>query len=294
VVVALVIATPNLAWQATHGWPQVRMTGAISQDKGGSDRVLLLPFQLIIVGPPLVPFWVAGFIALLRRPRWRPLRGLAIAYPVLLLLVFLSGGQIYYPLGLLLFLLAAGAVPVADWTRRTASRARLGVAVAAVAATVVVSSLIALPFLPVTAVGGTPIPAVNQAVRDQIGWPQYVAQVRTAYRTVPPVRRPATVVLAENYGEAGAVARYGSGLPPVYSGHNALYFLARPPASATAVVAIGFDPSFLSAQFSACRRAGTLDNGLGVDNEEQGRAIEVCSGPRRPWPQLWPSFRHDS
>jgi hypothetical protein len=201
---------------------------------------------------------------------------------------------VYYPLGLLLFLLAVGAVPVADWTRRTTSRARLGWTIAALATTVVVSSVIALPLVPVSAVGATPIPAINQAVRDQVGWPQYVAEVRAAYRTVPAAERGSTVVLAENYGEAGAVARYGSGLPAVYSGHNALYFVGRPPASTTTVVAVGFSAPYVSARFASCRRAGSLDNRVGVANEEQGRAIEVCSGPRRSWPALWPRFRHDS
>jgi hypothetical protein len=165
--------------------------------------------------------------------------------------------------------------------------------VAALALTVVVSSVIALPLVPVSAVGSTPIPAMNQAVRDQVGWPQYVAEVRAAYRTVPAARRGGTVVLASNYGEAGAVAKYGADLPAVYSGQNALYFVARPPASATTVVAVGFGPSYLRARFATCRRAGTLDNRVGVDNEEQGDPIEVCTGPRRPWPQLWPEFRHE-
>jgi 3-methyladenine DNA glycosylase AlkC len=31
---------------------------------------------------------------------------------------------------------------------------------------------------------------------------------------------------------------------------------------------------------------------VGVDNEEQGRLISVCTGPRLPWPALWPSFQH--
>jgi hypothetical protein len=292
VVVALVVAAPNLIWQALHGWPQVTMTGAISRDKGGQDRATLLPYQLVIVGPPLVPIWIAGIVALLRRTAWRAVRGLALAYPVLLILVFLSGGQIYYPLGLLLFLLAVGAVPAADWTRRATGRARYGWVVAALALNAVVSSLIALPLVPVTAVGGTPIPAVNQAVRDQIGWPEYVAQVRAAYRAVPARQRATTVVLAQNYGEAGAVHQYGRDLAPVYSGQNALYFLGPPPAATTTVVAVGFSSRYLAGRFSSCRRAGTLDNRVGVDNEEQGRMIEVCTGPRRPWRALWPSFQH--
>jgi hypothetical protein len=79
----------------------------------------------------------------------------------------------------------------------------------------------------------------------------------------------------------------------VYSGQNALYFLGPPPTSARTVVAVGMSPGFLATQFANCRRAGTLENHLGVDNEEEGRALEVCTGPRRPWPLLWPEFRHN-
>jgi hypothetical protein len=169
----------------------------------------------------------------------------------------------------------------------------MGWVVAAVALTVVVSSLIALPILPVSAVGSTPIPAINQVVRDQVGWPTYVAQIRAAYRTVPAARRATTIVLTSNYGEAGAVHQYGRDLPPVYSGQNALYFLGPPPASTTTVVTVGFHRPYLAARFTTCRRAATLDNGVGVENEEQGDPVEVCSGARRAWPTLWPAFRHN-
>jgi hypothetical protein len=45
-----------------------------------------------------------------------------------------------------------------------------------------------------------------------------------------------TAVIAENYGEAGAIDRYGpaDGLPSiVYSGQNQLYLYGPPPAATT-------------------------------------------------------------
>ena len=33
----------------------------------------------------------------------------------------------------------------------------------------------------------------------------------------------------------------------------------------------------------ACREAATVDNGIGLDNEEQGTKIFVCERPRKPW-----------
>ena len=66
--------------------------------------------QLLLLGPPLVPIWIAGLVAVFRRREWRPIRTLAVAYPAVGVLVVVTGGQFYYPLGLLL---AHCFVPVA-------------------------------------------------------------------------------------------------------------------------------------------------------------------------------------
>lgn len=44
--------------------------------------------------------------------------------------------------------------------------------------------------------------------------------------------------------------------------------------------------------FESCEVRAELDNGYGVENEEVGEPIAVCSGPREPWDQLWPEFAH--
>jgi hypothetical protein len=47
---------------------------ALSEHKGDEARGQFLPFQLLLLGLPLVPIWVAGWIQLFKAPRWRPLR----------------------------------------------------------------------------------------------------------------------------------------------------------------------------------------------------------------------------
>lgn len=43
--------------------------------------------------------------------------------------------------------------------------------------------------------------------------------------------------------------------------------------------------------FDDCARVTEHDNGFGVENDEQGTDVAVCSGPTRPWSQLWPDLR---
>ncbi|MCD0447026.1 glycosyltransferase family 39 protein [Glycomyces sp. A-F 0318] len=288
---ALAIGSPNLVYQAVNGWPQLEMASAIAEGDGAENRVLLLPFQFVLLGTFLVPVWIAGVAALLRRPEWRPVRALAVAYPVLLVVVLVGGGQFYYPIGLLIALFAAGCVPAAAWA---ASRGRRLLLVAAVALNAAVSAVVALPLIPAAEVGDTPVPVMNDSVPDQIGWQAYVDQVEEVVAALPEGEAEAAAVVTANYGEAGALERYGEDLPPVFSGHNELHRYGPPPASATVVVTVGLPLERVSAHFDECEAVAELDHGLSVENEEQGRPVGVCRGPALPWDELWPEFQHYS
>ncbi|MQM26113.1 glycosyltransferase family 39 protein [Glycomyces albidus] len=291
VAIALAVGSPNLVYQAVNDWPQLEMASAIAEEDGAENRILLLPFQFLLVGLFLVPVWFAGVWALVRRAEWRPIRALAIAYPVLLAAVLVTGGQFYYPMGLVIAFYAIGCVPVAAWARGRGRRAWL---VGAVALNAAVSAVVALPLIPVAAVGDTPIPDMNNSVPDQVGWQAYTDQVEAVVAALPPETRANAVIITQNYGEAGALERYGEDLPPVYSGHNALHEYGPPPAGTDTVIAVGLELGAVGAYFDTCDRAAELDNRVGVDNEEQGAVVAVCRGPVRAWDLMWPDFRHYS
>lgn len=294
-VLALLIGAPNVAYQVVNGFPQLDMAAALADDRGDEARVLFLPMQLVIVGVPLVPIWAVGLLALWRRPAWRPVRALAVAYPVVCLLLLAAAGQFYYTMGLVLTLYAAGCVVVVPWLSRGAVALRRLVVAVGLAVNMLLSVLTALPVLPRSVLADTPVPAMNQTIRDQVGWESYVRQVGDAYHRLSPADRARTVIITSNYGEAGAIDRYGEryGLPAVYSGHNELYRHGPPPPAAEiALLVIQGDAPGLRDAFDSCEVVGRLDNGIGVDNEEQGTRIRVCRGPRAPWPQLWPRFHH--
>jgi hypothetical protein len=149
---------------------------------------------------------------------------------------------------------------------------------------------VALPLIPLAGLGRTTVPATSSVVGDQIGWPVYAREVADVLAGLPAADRAHAVLLTANYGEAGALDRYG--FRNVYSGHNELYHYGPPPDSASVAVVVGIDPDRLTAAFATCVTAGELDNRAGVDNEEQGVPIRVCRGPREPWPALWPAFQH--
>jgi hypothetical protein len=281
-----------MVYQITHHWPQIEMSHAIARNKGHDDRVTFIPLQLALLGPPTAAIWIIGFVRVLRDDAWRPVRALAWAYVVACALTLVTGGQPYYTVGLLVFLYAAGAVVVVRWAGHR--RVRWVWPLAAVVLSAATTLVIALPLIPVTALGSTAVPGASSVVGDQIGWPAYVRQVADVVDGLPATDRAHAVLLTGNYGEAGALDRYGPRyhLPAVYSGHNELYNFGPPPDSANVAVVVGIDPSRLNSVFTTCTTMGHLDNEVGVDNEEQGIAIQVCRGPREPWRALWPRFQH--
>ena len=284
------VAAPNLVYQATHDWPQLAMGAALSENNAGEVRALALPLLLVMLGPLLAPVWATGIVWLLRPTQRRRVGFLAVAFAVLVVFTLVSGAQPHYPVHLLTVVYAAGCVPVAAWlARRGRWRWVFGAALALNAA---FSAVLALPLVPVDRLGDTPVPDIGPLVADQVGWPGYVAQVAEVYRTVPEGSRAA--VITSNYGEAGAIARFGPamGLPTPYSGHNALYDVARPAADTDTVVMVGGQARGVAWLFASCRFVARLDNGVGVDSEEQGMPIAVCTGPVAPWDELWPRFRH--
>ncbi|MFG1953461.1 hypothetical protein [Micromonospora sp. NPDC048830] len=91
---AALLAAPTVLWQATHGFPQLDVASAISdRDSSYSGRLDALVLQFVIISPYVVPIWVAGLVALLRRPAWRAHRAVAWAWLVVAAVVLAGGWQ---------------------------------------------------------------------------------------------------------------------------------------------------------------------------------------------------------
>lgn len=274
-LLALAIASPDLVWQAEHGWPQFTMAGDLSTS---AKRLTDLPMQ-VEAATFLTWLWVMGW--------WRTwkdagYRLLAVAYAVTLTTVVLSGGNFYYPMGWYPLLLGAGAVWVAErWSARRRLFAVLSVASAAAALT------LGPPLLPVPVYRH--LVAVNPFNADSIGWPQLAEEVAAVDR-----RHPGATLLAVNYGEAGALAYYGPalGLPTVYADQNGYSRFGHPAGISTTTIAVGYSPQALQPYWQRCVVAGHIDNRQDVANIEQGLPILVCTGQEYDWEHLWPLLMH--
>jgi len=293
-VIALAMWAPYLAWQARYGWPELAISRSIANGGSGSStpRWELLPFQIGLLGPALSPMWITGLVRLFRGGALSWGRALGVAYVVLAVVFIATGGKAYYLGGMFPVLVGAGAQPAADWLRRGRATARAWLLAAAFALTLTALP-VTLPVVPAAELHDTPIVAVNYDAGETLAWPAYAAEIASVYRSLPAAQRSAAIVLGSNYGESGAVDQFGAadGLPHAYGVQNAYWYWGPPPSSAAVVVAVGFDRGQLTPVCGRLRLAAHLDNHLGVNDDEQGAPVWVCTDRRRQWTATWRGLR---
>ena len=275
--VALLLWLPNLLWQAAHGWPQLELAADIRDEYSGvGPRLEFVGLALVQFSPVAAALWIYGLVRLLRVPAYVRAKPLAWAFLVLVVVFLVTGGKAYYVAGAVPVLLAAGACGLEErWSRRG-----LVVAGAVLALGGFVVWPAALPLLPERSFGASFYPELNDDQAEMIGWPALVSTVGEAVAD-----SGAALVVTANYGEAGALEWYGSEVP-VFSGHNGYADWGPPPAGLTGpVVLVGYDPA--PGWAVGCRAVAAVDNGVGVDNEEQGGTVQVCDGPRGSWADVW-------
>jgi 4-amino-4-deoxy-L-arabinose transferase-like glycosyltransferase len=289
-IAAVALALPYAVWQQQHGWPQLTVAGNIAGSAEGG-RAGFVPFQAVLVSPFLVPVWVAGLLAPFRRAGSRQLRFLPITYAVLAVVYLAGNGKAYYLASLYPLLLGLGALPTSEWTTRAPKRIwLLGTAIVLSAA---VSAVIALPLLPERDLQGSIVIALNKDQGETVGWPRFVRTVSSAWRQIPAAERRHTAVFTSNYGEAGAIDILGAalGLPPAFSGHNGFSEWGKPPTADTRALLVGFNSADAAPFFDQCRTLATVDDRVGLNNDEQGLPLMLCR-TTRPWPKLWPQLTH--
>ena len=224
VSIAAVLLVPNLVWEAGHGWASVHWF--LNPPPSGSDETRpVFVANVILLTGVAVPVAVAGVVSLVRDRALRPfgwtIVGTVVAY-------FVLGGKSYYALPVLLFALAAGAIPLDRW----ATRRRLRVAGAVFVTVGLLVLPISLPVLPLHTAVRHGVFKARGDYQSEVGWPAYV-------RLVERHTAGADVIVADNYGEAGALQLFGRGLPPIASADVTMRYW-RPHVAGRKALVVGY------------------------------------------------------
>jgi hypothetical protein len=244
-LLALVLGSPSIIGQVALGFPVIgQMSDLQAQQLARVTPGAFLTGQLFTIGPAIL-LALAGIVyafAARGDADARVARPAVIACVTAVILLMVAQGKDYYAGPVYPMLFAAGAVALERLGR--ARRAVAGALVVVTLAYMLMALPMGLPILPApqmaryaALLGLTRAVVTNrgkvlplpQDYADMLGWEEQVAAVARVYHSLPDDDRRRAVILANNYGEAGAVDWYGPrhGLPRAVSSAGSYWFFGR-------------------------------------------------------------------
>jgi 4-amino-4-deoxy-L-arabinose transferase-like glycosyltransferase len=294
---AIIIFLPNLIWQYQHNFIAFDYLSSIhARDVQWGRADEFLPEQLYLTTNPLsLPLWTVGLSLCLFAASMKRFRVLGWMFIVTFVLFLVNKGRGYYTGPSYVMLLAAGCVWFESWFERLGGKKRqLGYSL--LWTTQVLGSLLGIILMKPIAPINSPLWDFTTGITDDlftemIGWQDMTAQVAGIYQSIPADEKPRTVILAGNYGEAGALDLYGKqhNLPRIISGGNSYWYRGYGEPEPETVIVVGFEPIYAERFFGSCEYSGMVKNSFNVENEESMRhtGLYVCRQPREPWSEMW-------
>jgi hypothetical protein len=301
-LIAFGMALPNIIWQAQHDWPLLSHVRTLTSTQlVYVSRADFLIEQILMLHPFTWPVWSIGLVALFRRwdGRYRVLGWTFVACLALFLLI---GGKPYYLAPAYPMLFAAGAVAVSTYLRRrsilrTGAITLLlmgGLALSPMGVPVLSPPAMAR-YLAFTGLDATVRDETDQPMRipqdyaDMLGWREQVARVAEVYHALSAAEQKETMIIAANYGEAGAIDHYGPdhGLPPAISASGSYYLWGPSNRSGDVAIVIGFARSDATPFFEHCTDARPIRHTWA---RERTVPLLVCRHPHRPLQAVWPTL----
>jgi 4-amino-4-deoxy-L-arabinose transferase-like glycosyltransferase len=309
--IALLIGSPSWIGQIQLGLPVVAQMGTLRQAQLDRISYPQFLFELVLMhGPGAFLLAATGVVALLGKQafaRWR-----VVGWTCMITFLIIMGlrGKPYYVGPLFPTLYAAGAVLstrlILSVNARAFMRTAQIAAVVAVGAWGLLVLPLSLPAFPpeatarfAAAIGITAATTTNQGVvlelpqdyADLLGWEGKVARVAAVYRSLPAQDREQAVIIASNYGQAGAIDFYGPrhGLPEAEAPIGSYWFWGPGEKPGHVIVKVGGDREDLEPFCGSITLADRIDEPWVVP-EEQHLAIWICREPYETLQQIWPRF----
>lgn len=310
-LIAFLIFLPNFLWQFHRDFPMIQLLHNVQASGRNAELgpLMFMAVQAMILHPLAAPVWIAGLVELLRDPEGKGWRVLGITWIVIMLCMLTMHGRMYYPAPAYPMLFAAGGVAFDRWLSLVSSGRWLKPAWLTL---LVITGIAFAPFayFPLLSVDQYiaysrfwrfeppriethrmgPLP---QIYADQFGWKEMAQVVADAYYKLPPEEQKSCAIVAQNYGQAGAIGLFGAkmGLPEAISGHQNYYYWGPRGYTGECMIVMDDRPERLRELFDNVQYAGTVDHPLSMPYEHFD--VFVCHKPKfGSLQQIWPELKH--
>jgi len=309
---AMLIFAPNLIWEIAHHFPFLQWQRFIRANPGVQTfnfSVHDFLVNQVLLTLPVFALWIAGVWFFLLSARGRRFRFLGFAILVVLG-ICLNSGKPYYAIPIYAIAFTGGAIAVEGFTNRSNWRWLRSIFIIGIVAVGAVLAPCFLPILPVERFVPyerslhLPLPIRSEFYESQSefpgylawelgGWDEIVAAVARVYNALPEEEKSKTGILAQFYGEAGAIDLLGKkyGLPKAICGQLAYHDFGPRNYTGDVMIIIGYSPAALSQACRSVQLGATLENRYGYDSQ-RGPIVNVCRGSRIDFQRNWSVFKH--
>ncbi|HEV2425074.1 MAG TPA: glycosyltransferase family 39 protein [Terriglobia bacterium] len=306
-LITLLIFLPNLIWQIHHGFISLAWLRYHRVD-GHSVPLTPLDFiaeEIVELHPLACPIWMAGLWFYLGAREGEPYRTLGWAYLVVLSILLLLHGRVYYLFPAYPMLFGSGAVVMERAFRRPRWMWARPVYVSLLLVGATFLAPFALPVLPVKTykrysdalnidppdIEQRKLGPLPQLYADTFGWQEMTAAAARAYHNLPPGQRAATAIFANDYGEAGAIDLFGPrfGLPHALSPHQNYFYWGPGDNAGQSLLLLGHNPR-LESECTEEKQAGLVYNEYSMPYENF--PIILCKDLKQPLKEIWPDLRN--
>lgn len=226
--IALVLFSPNIIWQFEHHLPVITHMKTLQKYQLNYIKPGDFIKQQLAVNGIALFLWIIGLGFLLFSHRLRKFQFMAFAYILIFIFLLEMSGKNYYLFGAYPMLFAAGGYGFERWIKSRYYPLR-----ALVIVLFTVPNLLLFPLmLPVFPLNTTlalfrftdkhvppfrfaatwedqKVHPLTQDYADMLSWEEMVAKTAKVYYSLSAEERAHTVIIADNYGEAGAFSRFG-------------------------------------------------------------------------------------
>ncbi len=126
---------------------------------------------------------------------------------------------------------------------------------------------------------------------DMFGWKEQVACIASIYNSLSEEEKQKCILLAENYGEAGALSILGEkyNLPEPVCSHGSFWLWGSGTTSGEIIITLGIEKPVIEKVFREYQLLKIIQHNYAID-EENNIPVYLCKQPKITLKEIWPTL----